>query len=77
MRRLLRALAAWRGRALPPQGATTLRRAERDSAFSVVELMDLQHAREVAEQRMDKAILDKLSMRPLSAIALPALAPAE
>ena len=57
MKRLLRALAAWRGRALPPQGATTLRRAARDSAFSLLELMELQHATEAAEQPVDKAIL--------------------
>ena len=75
MKRLLRALAAWRGRALPPQGATALRRAARDSAFSVVELMDLQHAMEAAEQRGDEATLG--SMRPPSVVALPALTPAE
>ena len=56
MKRLLRALAAWRGRALPPQGATELRRAARDSAFSVVELMELQHAMEATDQTVDKAI---------------------
>jgi hypothetical protein len=38
MKGLLRALAVWRGRALPPQSATTLRRAARDSAFSLLEL---------------------------------------
>ena len=53
MKRLLRALAAWRGRALPPQSATTLRRAARDSAFSLLELMELQHAMEAAEQPVE------------------------
>ena len=57
MKRLLRALAAWRGRALPPQSATTLRRAARDSAFSLVELMELEHAMEAAEQPVDNAVL--------------------
>jgi hypothetical protein len=52
MKRLLRALAAWRGRGLSPQGATA-----RDSAFSLVELMELQHAMEAAEQCVDKAVL--------------------
>ena len=57
MKRLLRALAAWRGRGLPPQGATAIRRAARDSAFSLMELMELQRAMEAAEQSVDKAIL--------------------
>jgi hypothetical protein len=34
-----------------PQGATTLRRAARDSAFSLLELMELQHATEAAGAR--------------------------
>jgi hypothetical protein len=57
MNRLFRALTAWRGRGLPLQGATILRRAARDSAFSLVELMELQHALEAAEQPVDNAVL--------------------
>jgi hypothetical protein len=57
MKRLLGALAAWRGRGLSPQGATAIRRAARDSAFSLLELMELQHAIEAAEQSVDKAVL--------------------
>jgi hypothetical protein len=34
-----------------------LRRAARDSAFSLVELMELQHAMEAAEQPVDNAVL--------------------
>ena len=75
MKRLLCALAAWRGRGLSPQGATTLRRAARDSAFSLVELMELQHTMEAAEQCVDKAILvssgraiqSSLTIRPADA----------
>jgi hypothetical protein len=73
MKRLLRALAAWRGRALPPQGATAIRQAARDSAFSVVELLELQHAMEAAEQPVDKAnflssvLQSSLTSRPLDA----------